>query len=163
MTGRQQPDMNYCLAMIQLVVSKIFLTIEMTMTGAGKMRQLFSFFSHLLSWWPKQEKCDKFLSSHFHFFGDRSGKKATTVLCTHFHFHDDRRLSYDDRSKKTNQFVAKITSNMRQITASVCACHPKQEDMYECVQLCDSDNRTLFGLNGDRSNFWKFVLFRYLV
>ena len=46
---------------------------------------------------------------------------------------------------------------MRQITASVCACHPKQEDMYECVQLCDSDNRTLFVLDGDRSNFWKLL------
>ena len=86
MTGRQQPDMNYCLAMIQLVVSNIFLTIEMTMTGAGKMRQLFSFFTHLLSWWPNLEKCDKLLSSHFHFFGDRSGEKATTIYVHTFTF-----------------------------------------------------------------------------
>ena len=49
MTGRQQPDMNNCLAKIRPVVSKIFLTIEMKMTGAGKMRQLFSFLTHSLS------------------------------------------------------------------------------------------------------------------
>ena len=76
--------------------------IEMTMTGAEKMRQLFPIFTHSILRSPKLETSDTFLSSYFHFYRDRSGKKATTVLCTHFHFLDDRRLSYNDRSKKTN-------------------------------------------------------------
>ena len=57
-------------------------TFTFMMTQSGKMRQIFV-FSLSLFWWPERGKSDNY-------------------LCTHFHFLDDRRLSYDDRSKKTN-------------------------------------------------------------